>query len=823
MLHLVTFGGLALESVNEAVAPRLSAQRLAILAVLAAEGDRRVSRERLTGMFWPDSDEERARHSLRQALYATRNDLGREVVRSDFALSLDPSAITSDVRAFRAALARRDRVAAASLVRGPFLAGFYLPSAPPFQRWAEEERARLHTAATAAITSLATEAMAANELDAAVSRWRQLTELDPLSGRFALGYLKALAARGDRVEALDFARQHTAVVRRELETEPDSEIQRLEASLRSAAVISTYTEGVQPGEPTPPRAQAAPAAGGPAPQPTPAAHILRRRLTRLVLAASVVVMATKLVRDAFRQSSDARASTPPPTVAAGVTTRSATAYRLYQEGLRAYYRDDLGLARQMMRAALEDDSTFAMAAYYDALVAASAAEAARAIRLAASATERERLLITTDLQSFVLGAPSALVMADTLASRYPNDARALAVFGRAKWFDGDWSAAARALERAIAIDSAALDSSAPCYVCGDLAALIDVYSWWDSVPAAVRAARRYTRVRPDWTQSWERLTWASARAGDTAAAYDALRRVASLSASPRFMPLETRIKLLLDQYDGIEQDLRVLLESPKREDFLEARWWLVVALRNQGRLRDARRLMDAGTLPGLGPPQVPNVPDDVTDGVLALERGDARAARATYVAIWNRPLVGALSPGQTARYRAWRGTLAGMMVAATGDTAAVVTLADSVQYWGARSIYGRDRRAHHYLRGLVHAAAGRDDDAIRELRSAIHSPSLGFTRVNLELGRALLRRNRPREAAHVIAPALRGEIDASNLYVTRTELHELLAQAYDGAGEPDSAAAHYRVVVRAWANADPVFHARRETAKAWLAANDVRR
>ena len=84
MLHLVAFGGLALESVNEAVAPRLSAQRLAILAVLAAEGDRRVSRERLTGLFWPDVDEERARHSLRQALYTLRQEVGREVVRSDF-------------------------------------------------------------------------------------------------------------------------------------------------------------------------------------------------------------------------------------------------------------------------------------------------------------------------------------------------------------------------------------------------------------------------------------------------------------------------------------------------------------------------------------------------------------------------------------------------------------------------------------------------------------------------------------------------------------------------------------------------------------------
>ena len=95
MLHLVTFGGLALESVNEAVAPRLSAQRLAILAVLAAEGDRRVSRERLTGLFWPDADEDRARHSLRQALYTLRQEVGREIVRSDFVLSLDASLITS--------------------------------------------------------------------------------------------------------------------------------------------------------------------------------------------------------------------------------------------------------------------------------------------------------------------------------------------------------------------------------------------------------------------------------------------------------------------------------------------------------------------------------------------------------------------------------------------------------------------------------------------------------------------------------------------------------------------------------------------------------
>jgi hypothetical protein len=65
--------------------------------------------------------------------------------------------------------------------------------------------------------------------------------------------------------------------------------------------------------------------------------------------------------------------------------------------------------------------------------------------------------------------------------------------------------------------------------------------------------------------------------------------------------------------------------------------------------------------------------------------------------------------------------------------------------------------------------------------------------------------------------SLRGEIDASNLYITRTDLHELLAQAFDAAAQPDSAAAHYRAVLNAWKRADPVYHARRARAETWLA------
>jgi DNA-binding SARP family transcriptional activator len=953
MLHLVTFGGLALESVNEAVAPRLSAQRLAILAVLAAEGDRRVSRERLTGLFWPDADEERARHSLRQALYTLRNEVGYEVVRSDSALSLDPAAISSDIAAFRDALARGDRSVGAALVRGPFLQGFYLPAAAAFQRWVEEERARLHALATGAIASLATESFAANDLDAALEWWRRLTELDPLSGRFALGYLRTLAARGDRAQALDFARRHAQVVRRELETEPDAEIQRLEASLRSipasVAPLPAPRTSEPVGVPGPdiPLPESAPVEP-PGPRPG-------RRLTRVAIALGAVAAVGFGVRAvAWRASDEARASAASPTLAVGlirddgvdslriggvltdmlstnlatvpglqviansrilelvppgqdtsaaayadaarragatellegrlldrsadaftiemrrvdlrkgilkaayrtsaptrfrlvdsvtalvardlalggpstphadVTTRSLTAYRLYQEGVRAYYRFDYETARQMMRAALEDDSTFAMAAYYDALLTdspMSSAPSDRALRLAARASERERLTIAVDLLSGILGSPRALPIADTLAARYPNDARALAAVARARHFAGDWSAAIEALERAAALDSMTADPMSPCYLCQDLGSLTDAYFWADSSPAAIRVARRYAKLRPDWARPWEILTWGAARLGDSTAAHDALRNWTLRTSHARDPVLETRIAILLDQYDGIADALKLLLASPKQPDFFEARWWLLITLRNQGRLREAQALLETGTLPGFPARQAPNARDDVNEGILGLESGDARTAVARFVRGWEAPLSAALSPGSAARYHAWRGTLAAMAFAAAGDTAALGRMADTVEFWGQRSIFGRDRKAHHYVRGLGHIAAGRDDDAIRELAQAIYSPSLGFTRVNLELGRALLRRGRAREAAVVVAPALRGDIDASNLYVTRTELHELLAQAYDRAGERDSAAVHYRVVARVWAKADPQFKARRDAATAWLAAYEER-
>jgi hypothetical protein len=199
---------------------------------------------------------------------------------------------------------------------------------------------------------------------------------------------------------------------------------------------------------------------------------------------------------------------------------------------------------------------------------------------------------------------------------------------------------------------------------------------------------------------------------------------------------------------------------------------------------------------------------------VALEAGDSRTAAGFFEMA---PVVNDSFPaGIRAREMTWRIVRVAMARGAAGDTAALRRLADSAETWGRRSLFGRDARGHHYIRGLLHSLAGRHEEAVSEFRAAMFAPSLGFTRVNYELARSLLRLNRPREAVAVLQPSVRGTMDASNLYVSRTDLHELLAESFAGAGQPDSAAVHYRKVVNAWRRADPQFHARRDKAAAWL-------
>jgi len=241
--RLETFGGLNLagEGLRSVSHQR---RRLALLALLAASGDRGMSREQIVPYLWPESDGEAARHALEQLVHAIRRSLGDDVFAGVNPLALSPLALTSDVADFLDALSRGDLADAVALYRGPFINGFYLEAAPEFERWTETERARLASRYADALRRLGDDAEKAGDVSACAAWRKRLVETDPLSSRHALAYMRALAAAGDRAAALQHARVHEALVRQELESDPDPSIAAEVARLRTndgrvAAVVPT--------------------------------------------------------------------------------------------------------------------------------------------------------------------------------------------------------------------------------------------------------------------------------------------------------------------------------------------------------------------------------------------------------------------------------------------------------------------------------------------------------------------------------------------------------------------------------------------------------
>ena len=313
MLRLLTLGGLGLEGPDGPVAgPAARRRSLALLAVIAASGPRGITRERLVGIFWPESSEEQARHVLAQSLYALRKGLGvEELLLDGGALRLNPAVATSDIERFNAALEAGNRAAAIAAYGGPFLEGFYLSGAPAFERWADDERERLAARFQQALDGEAAAAESLGDLRRAVEMWRRRVATDLLATQPLVRLVRALDASGDRAAALRQIRTHVAIAEQEGVT-VSPEVAALERSLR---------EPISPPAPaivvTPPSAD-----GSPPVVASPQQGVVPRvsdsrgpRKPRFVNVLAIVAIAALLGAAAFVAVEGVRS---PPAVAVGL-------------------------------------------------------------------------------------------------------------------------------------------------------------------------------------------------------------------------------------------------------------------------------------------------------------------------------------------------------------------------------------------------------------------------------------------------------------------------------------------------------------------------
>ena len=517
---------------------------------------------------------------------------------------------------------------------------------------------------------------------------------------------------------------------------------------------------------------------------------------------------------------DLRAPAQPLT---NVTTTSLAAQRLYEQGLRSFYQSDVHSADQLFHAALEEDSTFAMAAYYAGLSeqandgTASRRDLALALRLADHVSDRERLTIR-QAWAFLTNDPAQLAIAESLATRYPGEPGSELSLGRALLWHGDYLGAVPHLRAAIRMDSLSLSGRSHwCRACDALDLMIAAYINADSMQAAVRVATRWTRLQPRTPRAW----WTLASLFDREELYDnarvAERTAERLSAdgSSSAVPIAVRA-IRAGQFAEADRLLQDQTQNGNPTERGDALWWLVISLRNQGRLRDA--LATAEQLVRNGSAEQPSFSTPTSLNAVAVaqvqfEMGHFRRAAALFDSIgdydWNfSPDFRREAPGLYARHRIWFSMHVATSLAAAGDTARLAPIADSIAVWKRLSAMARDQVLDHYVRGLLLEARGQLPAAEQEFRRALDAPIDGYSRVNLQLARVLVAEGRAADAIPVLRAPLHGPIEASNYYLTGTDLHAALGDAFDRAGEPDSALAHYRYVLAAWHRADPEFRPR---------------
>jgi serine/threonine-protein kinase len=87
-----------------------------------------VRRDKILGLFWPESDERRARSSLSETLSRLRGSLGPNVIvtRGSDEIGISPDHLWCDAADLLVASERGDKAEIANLYRGALLDGFFL-------------------------------------------------------------------------------------------------------------------------------------------------------------------------------------------------------------------------------------------------------------------------------------------------------------------------------------------------------------------------------------------------------------------------------------------------------------------------------------------------------------------------------------------------------------------------------------------------------------------------------------------------------------------------------------------------------------------------
>ena len=470
-------------------------KRLALLLyLLLAEPSGPRSRDSLMALLWPEADEESARHSLRNALYALRQALGDEAfpARGEGYVALDPGTIRCDALDVRRLLSAGRWDEAVARWGGELLPGFHVSGATEFEHWLDGERAALRRRVAHAAWRRVDELERAGEsgLVAAAEHAWSLDRADEAGARRLMRYLDASVGRAAALRAYADLSDYLA---RELDAEPSAETRALAEEIRARSEPHAAVEPLRPLAVRPESVPAPPLSGSAAPA--------RRRSRALAgaaagFAAAAIVLALTLRTAGSSGVARTAVASPGDSVLrlSERWRRDTAAYTSYLRGLSLRFTAPLAVSRDTFAALVDREPLYAPA-------------------LAGLAHGYALATITGDLPpaeawpKVETAARRALAIDSAMASAW------LALGAREMFWRWNLPEARRLIDRGLALEPADPEAHA---------ILGTWYRWQGGVDSAVAEARVSARLDPlnaRWTWRLARQLFLARRYAEAEALY----------------------------------------------------------------------------------------------------------------------------------------------------------------------------------------------------------------------------------------------------------------------------------------------------------------
>ncbi|HYU46587.1 MAG TPA: AAA family ATPase [Terriglobales bacterium] len=222
VLH--SLGGPALFAVAGEQVRFRTRKHFALLVRLALEPGKQFTRDYLADLLWPEAPARHANHSLAQGLSVIKAKIAREaVVIQRATVGLAAGWIDVDVTHLTTGDVSID---------GPFLDGFEIPDARPFEDWKGEFRARLIPQVRDCLVRQMDGARRIGDFPTVERHATRLQDLDPLAEGGIRGIMEARAWASDRSGALKAFARYEAQLADELGAKPGPELVRMADLLR---------------------------------------------------------------------------------------------------------------------------------------------------------------------------------------------------------------------------------------------------------------------------------------------------------------------------------------------------------------------------------------------------------------------------------------------------------------------------------------------------------------------------------------------------------------------------------------------------------------